>query len=61
MRNNILGIVVLIIGLFLGFLAILWTITLSSQGQLAENSVPLFILLIIAIVCILYGGKESIF
>jgi len=61
MRSKLLAIVILVIGFLLAVLGLAWAITLSFQGQLAENSVPLFILLIIAIVCILYGGKESIF
>jgi len=60
MQDSILGIVVLVIGLFLFFLAVFLMITFSSQGQLADNAMSLFILLIIALICIIYGGKETI-
>ena len=57
LRNSILRIVFLILGFLLAVFAVAWAIDLSSKGQLQENSVALFILLVVAIIC-LYAGKE---
>ncbi|MGD8506304.1 MAG: hypothetical protein PVF15_06525 [Candidatus Bathyarchaeota archaeon] len=58
MRKSILGIAILVAGLFLGLLVVVSMITLSAEGQLAENSTAFFILGSFAVIFILYGGKE---
>jgi len=49
---------ILVIGFLLALLGLAWAITLSFQGQLAENSGPVAILIVIGIVLMVIGWKE---
>lgn len=53
-----LAIVILVIGFLVAVLGLAWAITLSFQGQLAENSGPVAILIIIGIALRVIGWKE---
>jgi len=56
-QDSILRIVFLILGTILAFVDMFWVASLSYQGQLAENSVAILILTIIAIGCFLIAKE----
>jgi len=58
MRSKLLAVVILVIGFLLAVLGLAWAITLSFQEQLAENSWPVAVLVVIGIVLFLIGWKE---
>lgn len=58
MRSKLLAIVILVTGFLLAMLGLAWAITLSLQRQLAENSGPVAILIIIGIALMIIGWKE---
>ena len=58
MRSKLLAIVLLVIGFLLAVLGLAWAITLSLQRQLAENSGPVAVLIIVGIILMIIGWKE---
>ena len=58
MRSKLLAIAILVTGFLLAVLGFAWAITLSFQEQLAENSGPVAVLIVIGIVLVVVGWKE---
>ena len=57
MQNRLLRMFILVLGFFIATFALAWSITLSFQRQLAENSGPLAIIVIVAIILMIIGWK----
>ncbi|MCW4043651.1 MAG: hypothetical protein NWE90_08015 [Candidatus Bathyarchaeota archaeon] len=58
MENKFLRILSLVGGLLLAILGLLWTLSLSIQGQLAENAGPVIIIVSVGLICVIIGWKE---
>ena len=57
MQNRLIGMFILVLGFLLAVFVLSWAIALMFQGQLAENSGPLAILVIVAIILMIIGWK----
>ena len=58
MENKFRRILSLVGGLLLAVFGLLWTLSLSVQGQLAENSGPVIIIVSVGLICVIIGWKE---
>ena len=58
MSNRLLWLFILVLGFLLAVFALSWAIALSFQGQLAENSGSVAVLIIVAIILMIIGWKE---
>jgi len=58
MENKFLRILSLVGGLLLAILGLLWTLSLSIQGQLAENAGPVIIIVSVGLIFVIIGWKE---
>jgi len=58
MENKFLRILSLVGGLLLAILGLLWTLSLSIQEQLAENSGPVIIIVSVGLIFVIIGWKE---
>ena len=57
MPSRLLMMFTLVLGFLLAVFALAWSITLSFQRKIAENSGPLAILIIVAIILMIIGWK----
>jgi hypothetical protein len=58
MENKFRRILSLVGGLLLAVFGLLWAISLSFQGQLAENSGPVVIIVSVGLILVIIGWKE---
>ena len=58
MENKFLRILSLVGGLLLAILGLLWTLSLSIQGHLAENAGPVIIIVSVGLIFVIIGWKE---
>ena len=58
MQNKYLRVLSLIGGLLIAVFGLLWTVALSFQGQLIENSGPVIIVTSVGLILVIIGWKE---
>lgn len=58
MGNELLKMFILVLGFLLALFALAWAIALSLQGQLAENSGSVVIIIVVGIILMITGWKK---